>query len=572
MKNKEIAKIFRNMAVLLEIKGDLIFKIRAYERAALTLENLDEDVENLYEQGNLDGLAGIGEKLKGKIIEYIKTGKIQSYEDKKKKIPVDVEELSKVAGIGPKTILKLYRRLKVKNMQELEDAAKKQKIRSIKGLGPVVEQNILKNIQFAKTSSERSLLGDAIAVSEKIKAELKKLKDVEKIEIAGSVRRRKETIRDIDVLVASKNHSKIIDAFTNLQGVQRILAKGQTKSSIRIEGIQADLRVVNENIFGAALLYFTGSQQHNIHLRKIAIKKSMKLSEYGIFDKETNKLLASKTEEECYRKLDLSYVEPEIREDTGEIEIAMKNNLPKLVEINDIKGDLQMHTKYSDGNNSILEMAQEAEKLGHEYILITDHLGKAGMGNAMDESKLHEQKKEIEETAKKVKIKILQGAEVNIQTDGSIDIGDKVLKDLDIVIGSIHFGFKKSKEINTKRLLKAIENENVDIIGHPTGRLLNERQGMELDFDEILDKAKATKTILEINALPKRLDLSDVHIKAAVKEGVKLSIGTDSHDSIMLKNHIFGVYTARRGWATKNDIINTRSLKDMLKMLKKRIL
>ncbi len=569
MKNKEIAKIFRNMAVLLEIKGALIFKIRAYERAALTLENLEEDVEDLYKQGNLDGLAGIGEKLKEKIIEYIKTGKIQSYEDKKKKIPVDVEELDKVAGMGPKTILKLYRRLKVKNMKDLEDAAKKQKIRAIKGLGPIVEQNILKNIQFAKTSSERSLLADVLVISEKIKAELEKLNGVEKIEIAGSLRRRKETVRDIDVLIASKNHSKVIDAFTNLHGVQRVLAKGQTKSSIRIEGIQADLRVVDEKIFGAALLYFTGSVQHNIHLRKIAIKKNMKLSEYGVFDKETNKLLAGKTEEECYRKLGLRYIEPEIREDTGEIETAMKNNLPKLLEIDDIKGDLQMHTKYSDGNNSVLEMAQEAEKLGHEYILITDHLGKAGMGNAMDESKLHEQKKEIEEASKKVKIKILQGAEVNIQADGSIDVSDKLLKDLDIVVGSIHFGFKKPKDINTKRLMKAMENENVDTIGHPTGRLLNERPGMELDFDEILDKAKATKTILEINALPKRLDLSDILIKAAVKSGVKLSIGTDSHDSVMLKNYILGVYTARRGWAKKEDIINTRSLKDMLRMLKK---
>lgn len=568
MKNKEIAKIFRNMAVLLEIKGALIFKIRAYERAAMTLENLEEDVEDLWKQDRLEGLAGIGEKLKAKIIEYITTGKIQSYDDKKKKIPVDVEELDKVAGLGPKTILKLYRNLKVKSMADLEDAAKKQKIRAIKGLGPIVEQNILKSIGFAKTSTERVLLGDAIVISEKIKRELEKAKDVEKIEIAGSLRRRKETIRDIDILIASKNHSKVIDAFTSLPSVQRVLAKGQTKSSIRIDDIQADLRVVDENIFGAALLYFTGSQQHNIHLRRIAIKKSMKLSEYGIFDKGTNRLLAGKTEEECYKKLGLMYIEPEMREDTGEIEFAMENSLPRLVEIDDIKGDLQMHTKYSDGNNSVLEMAQESEKLGHEYILITDHLGKAGMGNAMDEKRLHEQKKEIEEISNKVKVKILQGAEINIQADGTIDVENKILKELDIVVGSVHFGFKKPKETNTKRIMNAMENENIDIIGHPTGRLLNERPGMEIDFDEILDKAKATKTILEINALPKRLDLSDIQIKAAVKKGIKLSIGTDSHDSIMLKNYILGVYTARRGWATKDDIVNTRSLKEMLKLLK----
>ena len=569
MKNREIAKIFWNMAVLAEIKGDLIFKIRAYERAALTLETLDEDIEDLYKQGNLDGLAGIGEKLKGKIAEYLTTGKIESYEYKKKKIPVDVEELSKVAGIGPKTILKLYKRLKVKNMNDLEEAAKKQKIRTIKGLGPIVEQNILKSIQFAKTSSERFLLGDALAISEKIKEELKKIKDVVKIEVAGSVRRRRETIRDVDVLVASKNNSRIIGAFTNLPNVEKILAKGQTKSSIRINGIQADLRVVDENAFGAALLYFTGSQQHNIHLRRIAIKKSMKLSEYGVFDKTTNSLLASKTEEDCYRKLGLTYIEPEIREDAGEIEAAMKNSLPNLLEISDIKGDLQMHTNYSDGSNSILEMAQEAEKIGHEYILITDHVGKPGMGNAMDEEKLNKQKKEIEEASKKVKVKILQGAEVNIQQDGSFDVSDKILKGLDIVIGSIHFAFKKPKEANTKRILNAMENENIDIIGHPMGRILNERPAIELDFDEILGNAKSTKTILEINALPKRLDLNDVQVKAAVKSGVKLSIGTDAHDRTMLKNYVFGVYTARRGWAKKEDIINTRSLKEMLRMLKK---
>ena len=568
MKNREIAKIFRNMAVLAEIKGDLIFKIRAYERAALTLETLDEDIEELYKHGNLDGLSGIGEKLKGKIAEYLTTGKIESYEYKKKKIPEDVEELSKVAGIGPKTILKLYKRLKVKNMNDLEEAAKKQKIRTIKGLGPIVEQNILKSIQFAKTSSERFLLGDALAISEKIKEELKKIKDVVKIEVAGSVRRRRETIRDVDVLVASKNNSRIIDAFTNLPNVEKILAKGQTKSSIRINGIQADLRVVDENAFGAALLYFTGSQQHNIHLRKIAIKKSMKLSEYGVFDKTTNSLLASKTEEGCYRKLGLTYIEPEIREDTGEIEAAMKNSLPNLLEISDIKGDLQMHTNYSDGSNSILEMAQEAEKIGHEYILITDHVGKPGMGNAMDEEKLNKQKKEIEEASKKVKVKILQGAEVNIQQDGSFDVSDKILKGLDIVIGSIHFAFKKPKETNTKRILNAMENENIDIIGHPMGRILNERPAIEIDFNEILGKAKSTKTILEINALPKRLDLNDVQVKAAVKSGVKLSIGTDAHDRTMLKNYVLGVYTARRGWAKKEDIINTRSLKEMMKMLK----
>lgn len=568
MKNREIAKIFRNIALLMEIKGDMVFKIRAYERAALLLESLEEDIEDIYKRQKLQELPGIGEALSEKIEEYIRTGRIQSYEDKKKKIPVDIEELDKVQGLGPKTIMKLYKLLSVKNIEDLEKAAKEGKIRKIKGLGPVVEQNILKSVSFAKQSVSRHLLGDAISLSERIKAKLQESKGIKYIDTAGSLRRKKETIGDIDIIAASKKPAKVIQEFTSLPDIEKILAKGNTKASIRLEGIQADLRVVDEKIYGAALLHFTGSKQHNIVLRKIALKKGMKVSEYGIHDKKTNKLLAGKTEEECYKKLGLRYIEPELREDNGEIEAAINNKLPNIINYNEVKGDLQMHTKWSDGNNTILEMAEEADKLGHEYILITDHVGKAGMGNAIPPEKLKGQKKEIEEAAKKTGIRILQGAEINIQLDGSVDVDEKYLKELDVVLGSIHFGFKTKKEQQTSRLIKAMENEYIDIIAHPTGRLLNERPGYDIDFDKILEKARATKTVLEINALQKRLDLNDVYIRAAVKAGVKMSIGTDSHDTLGLKNYILGVAMARRGWAEKKDIVNAYSLKEMLDLLK----
>jgi len=571
MKNHEVAELLRNIAQLLEIKGDLIFKIRAYEKAALVIENLDEDIEDVWKKGKLEEIPGVGEALTKKISEFLETGKLDYYEKLKKQVPVNMEELSRVQGLGPKTIMKLYKELNVKNIKDLEKAAKQKKIGNIEGLGKLVEENILKSIDFTKSTGNRFLLGTALDIAEEIKEKLKKFKDVNYIEVAGSLRRKKETIGDIDFLVTSKNPSKVIDFFTKMEDVEQILAKGPTKSSVRLrEGLQADLRVLPEKIYGAALLYFTGSQQHNIVLRKIAIKKGMKLSEYGVFNKKTNKLLVGKTEEECYKKLGLRYIEPEIREDEGEIELAAKNKLPKLIDYNDLKGDLQMHTKYSDGNNSIMEMAQAAKKLGHEYICITDHVGETfKIANSLNEKRLKKQRIEINKTNKKIKdIVILQGGEVNIKGDGTMDMKNSVLKELDIVLASIHTGFKNPKEKINKRIIKAMENPNVDIIAHPSARLINQRPPIEWNFDEILEKAKQTKTVLEINASKERLDLKDVHVKAAVKAKVKLSIGTDSHEIDQLRNYKLGIATARRGWAAKKDIINTCSVKDMLKLLK----
>ncbi len=570
MKNLEVAELLREMADYLEISNEP-FKIRAYRKAALVVEGLSEDIEQIWKDKKLTELPGIGEGIAKKIDEFLKTGKLKYLEDLKKVTPVDMEALGKIEGIGPKTILKLYQELKVKNVADLEKAAQQGKIQKIKGLGPTVEQNILKSIEFSRKTSERVPLGFALTSAEEVVRMLRTLKEVERVSIAGSTRRMKETIGDIDILATSKNPAKVINFFTKMPNVADVLAQGPTKSSIRLkEGIQVDLRVLDDRIFGAGLLYFTGNQQHNIILRKISIEKGLKLSEYGLFNKKTNKLVEGKTEEGIYKKLGMDYIEPEMREDEGEIELAQHHMLPKLISYNDLKGDLQMHTKWSDGSNTVEEMALAAKKLGHEYICITDHTGRLAIANALDEKRLLEQRKDIEKANKRIDgITILQGTEVNITENGNLDMKNSVLKHIDIVIASIHSGFKNSKEKITKRMLKAMENEHVDIIAHPTGRLITKRESYEIDLYTVFDAAKKTDTVMEINSYPERMDLRDIHVKAAIKSGVKLVISTDAHNTDQLHFIKLGIGTARRGWATRNDIINTRSLKDMLKTLKK---
>ena len=569
MKNIEVAELLNEIADYLEFANEP-FKVRAYRKAALVIEGLSEDIGRVWKENRLMDLPGIGEGIAKKIDDFLKNNKSEYLKGLKKATPVDMEGLGKIEGVGPKTIMKLYKQLKVKTVADLEKVAKQGKIQKIKGLGPTVQQNILKSIEFARKTSERVPLGFALSSAEEVVRILKACKYVQKVSIAGSTRRMKETIGDIDILATSKAPEKVIDFFTKMPNVADVLAKGPTKSSIRLkEGIQVDIRVLDDNIFGAALLYFTGNKEHNIILRKIAIEKGLKLSEYGLFDKKTNKLIAGKTEEDVYKKLGLVYIEPEIREDEGEIDAAGKNRLPKLIGYNDIKGDLQMHTKWSDGNNTIEEMAIAAKRLGYGYICITDHVGKLAIAHAMDEKRVIEQRKEIDRVNKRISgIVVLQGVEVNITGDGTLDMPDKVLKQLDVVVASIHSGFKNPKEKITKRMLKAMENENVDIIAHPTGRLITKRQSYEIDLDKVFGAAKNTNTIMEINSYPERMDLRDAHVRAAVKSGVKLVISTDAHNMDQLHFMKLGIGTARRGWATKNDIINTRSLKDMIRMLK----
>ncbi len=570
MKNIEVAELLNEIADYLEFANEP-FKVRAYRKAALVIEGLSEDIEQVWKENRLMELPGVGEGIAKKISDFLQYNKSKYLEELKRKTPVDMEGLGSIEGVGPKTILKLYKQLGVKTVADLKEVAIQGKIQQIKGLGPTVEQNILKSIEFARKSAQRVPLGFALSSAEEVVRMLKTQKEVQRVSIAGSTRRMKETIGDIDIFVTSKNPSKVIDFFTKMPNVADVLAKGDTKSSVRLkEGIQVDLRVLNDEIFGAALLYFTGNKEHNIMLRKIAIEKGLKLSEYGLFDKKTNKLLVGKTEEEIYKRLGMEYIEPEMREDEGEIELAQRYTLPKLIGYNEIKGDLQMHTKWSDGSNTIEEMALAAKKLDYEYICITDHTGKLAIAHALDDKRVLAQSNEIKELNKKLEgITILHGVEVNITAEGSLDMSNKVLKNLDVVVASIHSGFKNSKEKITYRMIKAMENENVDIIAHPTGRLITKRESYEIDIDEVFEVAKKTNTVLEINSYPERMDLRDVHIRSAIKSGVKLVINTDAHNTDQLHFIKLGIGTARRGWAKKGDIINTRNLKDMLRMLKK---
>jgi DNA polymerase (family 10) len=575
MKNQELAKIFYEIAYFLEMEG-VKFKPYAYEKAGLTLEGLEKDVEEIYKKEGFEGLRkipGIGESIAKKIEEYLKTGKIQYYEDYKKKYPINLDELMGIEGLGPKRTKVLYEKLGIKNLKELEEAIKAHKIVTLPGFGEKTEKNILEAIEFAKRSKGRFLLGDILPRVKEIYEKLKSLKEVEKIEVVGSIRRMKETIGDVDFLVISKNPEPIMDFFVSLPGVIKVWGKGTTKASVRMrEGFDMDIRVLPRKSFGAALQYFTGSKEHNIALRKIAIEKGMKLSEYGLF--KGSKMIAGEFEEEIYQKLGLDWIPPELREDRGEIEAAIFHKLPKLIDYKDIKGDLHVHSKWDGGKNSIEEIAEYAIKMGYEYVGIADHTKFLKIEHGLDEKRLRERNKEIDKINSKLKsqnlkLRVLKGCEANILPDGKIDIDDECLKEQDFVIAGVHSRFKMTKEEMTERIIRTMKNPNVDIISHPTGRLIQKRGEYEIDFDKILRVAKETGTILEINSYPERLDLNDVNIKKAKEMGVKMVINTDAHHVDQMRFIELGIAQARRGWAEKEDIINCWLLERMLKFLKK---
>ncbi|MCD6575902.1 MAG: DNA polymerase/3'-5' exonuclease PolX [Nanoarchaeota archaeon] len=568
MKNQEIAKIFYAIADMLEVK-EVPWKPIAYRKAARSIESMSEDIEKIYKKKGIKGLEeipGVGKDIAQRIVEYLQTGEIEKYEKLKKSLPVNVEELMSIEGIGPKTIKLLYKKLKIKNLRDLEKAAKAGKLRNLPRFGEKSEENILKSIEFAKRAGERKPLGYALPIAEEIVSKLKKLKEVDKIQICGSTARKKETIGDIDILITTKHPIKVMDFFTSMEGVNRIVAKGPTKSTIVYGSIEVDLRVVDPKNFGSAVQYFVGSKEHNVALRRIAISKGYKLSEYGLF--KGNKRVAGEKEEDIYKKLGMDWIPYELRENRGEIEAAQKHKLPKLVEVKDVISDLQMHTKYSDGNNTVEEMALTAKRNGLKYIAITDHIGRLRVANAMTLKDIKKQKKEIEKLNSKFKnFKVLQGAEVDINLDGSLAATRKMLKELDIVLAAIHSGLKRSKKEQTKRIISAIESGYVNIIAHPTGRIINMRQGYELDWDKIFEAALKNNVALEINAYPTRMDLNDIHAKAAMEAGVMLSIGTDSHSKEHLRFLKLGAYTARRAWCEKKNIINTLPLKKLKKKL-----
>ena len=568
MENQKVAKILNEIADMLEMKG-VAFKPRAYRKAAQTVQSLSKDIRDVKEEGKLAELPGVGQSIADKIVEILETGKLTYYEQLKKDYPLDFEALLSIEGMGPETVKLLYEQLQVKNLEDLEDAARQHKIRKIKGLGEKTEQNILENIARTKGKTDRKLLGYVLPVAQELMVKLKGFSGIGKIEIAGSLRRKKETIRDIDILVTSSKPKELMDYFTSLDVVEKVVAKGKTKSTVRLkEGLECDVRLVEEEAFGSALVYFTGSKQLNIEMRKIALKKDLKLNEYGLFN-DKDKRIAGKTEQEVFGKLGMQYVEPELRENRGEVRASMENKLPTLIGYDDLRGDLHVHTKWSEGTYSIEAMAMAAKEMDYEYMAVTDHAGNLPIARSLTEEKLRDQMKTIDELNEKLDgLTLLKGAEVNIKSSGEIDVKNSVLKELDVVVASVHSGLREEKSMMTKRVVLAMENENVDIIAHPTGRKIGERIGYELDFDEVFETARKTGTFLEINSYPDRLDLNDVNIRSAIESKCKLVISTDSHNVEHLRYSSLGIATARRGWAQKNDIVNTSTLENFKKQLK----
>lgn len=567
MLNQELSEIFGQMAEVLEFIGDPkdVFRIRAYVNAGIALKEIGPEIlKTMVFQKRLCELPGIGEGIAKKIEEYVKTGKILEYEHMKKLIPKGFFELLSVPSLGPKKIKALNKKLGISNIEDLKKAIKKGRVQSLPGFGERSAQKILEGIEMKQKNKGRMLLGDVyLTVSEVVK-HLKNCKHVRQVEVAGSFRRCEETVGDVDILVTGSHASKIMGHFKKAPYVENVLSEGETKTSILTkDALQIDLRVVAPSQFGSALQYFTGSKKHNVHLRTFAKNRGFKLSEYGFF--KGNKLVASKTEEECYRALGMQYIPPEMRTDTGEIEAAYKHEIPELVKIGDIKGDLHAHSDWSDARDSIENMAKMAIERGYEYIAITDHSPNLPITNGLTPDRLKQKKKEIDQLNEELPIKILFGAEVDILADGSLDYSDEILKNFDVVVASIHSRFNQD---NTNRILKAIENPYVHIIGHPSGRMLGQREPYFLDYEKLFKHARDTGTVFEINSQYLRLDLQDVYIREAKRWGCCFSINSDAHSTGTLWFVELGVKWARRGWAEAEDIINTLPLARLKKALK----
>jgi len=568
--NEKIAKIFFEIASYIQMKEDG-FRVVAYRKAGNNIRSLKEDIKDIYERGglkDLEKIPGIGKNIAKKIEEYLKTGKIKTLQRLKKEIPVKLNEISAIEGMGSKKAKVLYDKLGIRNIKELERAVKAHKIAPLFGFGEKTEKNILQGIEFLKKDKGRSLLGQIMPTVEEILARLGSLKEVKEISVAGSVRRMKETVGDVDILATSNKPEKVMDFFVSLPGVVKVWGKGKTKSSVRMEqGFDVDLRIVKPESFGSALQYFTGSKEHNIATRKIAISKGLKLNEYGVFKKD--KAIAGRTEQGVYRAIGLPYIPPEMREDAGEITAK----LPQIIGYDDIRGDLHCHSSWNGGEHSIKEMAEKAIEMGYEYIGISDHTKFLRIEKGLNEKQLLRQRKEINKLNQELWIKnhgfrILQGCEANIMPDGSLDIKDNVLSQLDYVIAGVHSAMKLPKNKMTQRIITAMKNPNVNIISHPTGRLLLKREEYEIDFDKILRAAKEYNVFLEINSSPDRLDLKDTNIRRTKEAGLKMVISTDSHHKGQLEIIKFGIAQARRGWAEKKDIINTNSAKRLLSFFK----
>ena len=564
MKNKEIALLFEKMADILEFKGDNPFKINAYRKSSRILNDLTTDIEEVMRSGKLESIPGIGKGTAEKIVEYLEKGSITKFEQLKQEVSDDLIALLGITSLGPKTVALLHNEMKVNSLEDLKKALADERTAQLPGMGKKKIENILKGIELYTFSKQRMLLGSALHTAREAIAYLKKSAQVTAIEAAGSLRRGKETIGDIDILAAGKKGKDIIDAFVRLPMASRILAQGDTKGSIlTAAGTQLDLRVVEKDSFGAALQYFTGSKDHNVRLREIAKREGLKINEYGIFSGE--KKVGGKREEDIYETLHMEWIPPELREDRGEIEAALNHTLPHLITLADLKGDLHVHSAYSDGTSSLEEIALSARERGYCYIAITDHSQSLKIAQGLSPAQLKQKIEEIKNLNKKLSgIRVLTGAEVDIKNDGSLDYPDSLLAQLDLVIGAIHSGFKQRREQITTRITTAMRNPYLHIIAHPTGRLLGEREPYEVDIDRVIEVARETGTALEINAYTERLDLDDINCMKAKQKGVRLAIGTDAHHLDQLWMMELGVMVARRGWLEASSVLNTLSAEELL--------
>ncbi len=569
MKNSEIAKVFQDIADLLELKEENPFKIRAYKRAVRPIEHLPVELEQLVAQDKLREVPGVGEAIANKISELVTTGRLEFYEKLKAEFPEGISTLLDVPGIGPKTAMLLSSELGLSSVDELEAAIVGGKVARLYGMGDKTAENILHQIQAMRRKDQRIPIGEALPVVDDILAQLNESPGVKNLVPAGSLRRFRETVGDIDLMGTADEAPQIIHVFTGLPQVKEVLASGTTKASVVVSGgLQVDLRIVEHDSFGSLLQYFTGSKQHNINLRERARRQGLSLSEYGITNLATDELEKFATEEAFYERLGLQLIPPELREGQQEVERAEQGAIPRLVEVSDIKGDLHVHTDWSDGRDSIEAMALAAKALGYEYLGIADHSGGRGIAHGLDTERLRQQILEIKELNQKISgIHILCGVEVDIRADGSLDMPDELLAELDVVTAAVHSGMSESQEQMTKRIIRAIENPNVDILAHPTCRMLPGREPVAVDMEAIFQTAARTNTILEINGMPSRLDLKDIHVYRARELGVRLVINTDAHSTEHLGFMRFGVGVARRGWCEAKALVNTRPLKEVITYL-----
>ena len=571
--NADIAEMFDEVADFLEIKGDNPFRVRAYRNAARIVAGLSRNAADLAaEEKGLEGIPGIGQDLAEKIRAIVATKKLPFLEDLKKELPAGLSTLMKVRGLGPKKVAALYKELGVASLGDLKKAASEGKIRELAGFSVKTEQTLLEELARSAVTDggpERFKLARAEEVVTPLFEELKKVKGVDNIAIAGSFRRRAETVGDVDILVASAKSAAVTDRFVHGDDVVKVLAEGETKSAVVLRGgLQVDLRVVPLAAFGAALHYFTGSKAHNIAVRTMGVKRKLKVNEYGVF--RGKKMIAGRTEEEVYRTVGLPYIEPELREDRGELRAAAGGKLPRLVRLEDLKGDLHAHTTESDGRYTAIEMAEAAKARGYEYLAVTDHSKQVKIARGLDEKRLAKAIKAIDKINAKLKgFTLLKSIELDILADGTLDLPDGILDELDLVVCSVHYNFKLSKEKQTERVIRAMDNPRVNVIGHPTGRLINERPPYEIDLEKVMRAAVERDCFLELNAHPDRLDLDDVHCQRAKEMGLKIALSTDAHSTDDLDLMRFGVGQARRGWLEPGDVINTRSLAELRKLLKR---